>query len=460
MITTIQRLFVSFMLVGVGGVVANGEDHPIFSQVSTNDLSVATSDETPLRWSYSDCLDWAIAHNTDIRQTLLSILQADEDIAQAKDAWLPSVDFSTGQGFTNYPLAMSGRKSNTYNSSYGVNASWTVWEGNARKYRLESSKLVKRQQQLAGEDQIKELQVAILQAYLNILYSREAIEIAKSTLEVSTAQTERMRKLVEGGRQSKVDLAQIESQMAQDQYNLTQAESNLSSYKMNLKKLLNLGLENDINIVDVAFPDSEVTSELIPMASAYESALGWLPAFKSNQIEAEIYAKDVDIARTGNAPNISLQGGIGTGYATGGRDWGYQMGHGLNENIGLSLSVPIYDGNKTKRAVAKAKLAQFEADINREKLLNDLAQTIENLYIEANNAQARYRSGMVQLEAMEETSTLVNRQFELGLVNPLDLLTAHNNLLNARLEQLQNKYMAILASKTITFYASGEVEMP
>ena len=437
MITTIQRLFVSFMLVGVGGVVANGEDHPIFSQVSTNDLSGATSDETPLRWSYSDCLDWAIAHNTDIRQTLLSILQADEDIAQAKDAWLPSVDFSTGQGFTNYPLAMSGRKSNTYNSSYGVNASWTVWEGNARKYRLESSKLVKRQQQLAGEDQIKELQVAILQAYLNILYSREAIEIAKSTLEVSTAQTERMRKLVEGGRQS-----------------------NLSSYKMNLKKLLNLGLENDINIVDVAFPDSEVTSELIPMASAYESALGWLPAFKSNQIEAEIYAKDVDIARTGNAPNISLQGGIGTGYATGGRDWGYQMGHGLNENIGLSLSVPIYDGNKTKRAVAKAKLAQFEADINREKLLNDLAQTIENLYIDANNAQARYRSGMVQLEAMEETSTLVNRQFELGLVNPLDLLTAHNNLLNARLEQLQNKYMAILASKTITFYASGEVEMP
>ena len=166
------------------------------------------------------------------------------------------------------------------------------------------------------------------------------------------------------------------------------------------------------------------------------------------------------IAKATSAPNISLQGGIGTGYTTGGRDWGYQMGHGLNENIGVSLSIPVYDGNKTKRAVAKARLASMEAEISRDQILNDLAQTIESLYIDAANARAKYNSGIVQLEAMDETSRLVDRQFELGLVNPLELLTAHNNLLNARLEQLQNKYMAILSAKTIEFYATRQVSLP
>ncbi len=432
----------------------------MFEEVKVSDLALSVVANSPKEWSYEECLDRAIASNTDIRQTLLSILEADEDVASAKDAWLPSVDFSTNHGYTNYPVPASSTKGNIYNSHYGVNASWTVWEGNARKYRLESAKLLRKQQQLAGEDIVKELKLGILQAYLNILYSREAVNIAAKTLEVSKSQTERMRKLVESGRESKVDLAQIESQMAQDQYNLTRAQSDLATNKMNLKKLMVLGLDYDLNVVQVNFSDSEVTAPLPAMKETYLAAIGWLPGLKSNALSSEIYANDVKIAQAGSAPNISLNGGVGTGYTTGGRDWGYQMGHGVNENIGVTLSVPIYDGNKTKRAVAKARLAEMEADISRYQLLNDLSQTIESLYIDARNAQAKYKSGMVQLEAMEETSRLVDRQFELGLVNPLELLTAHNNLLNARLEQLQNKYMAILAAKTIGYYATQQVNLP
>ncbi|MDE5791591.1 MAG: TolC family protein [Muribaculaceae bacterium] len=455
----LQACLVSISMVGfVSEMIAS--EKKMFEEVVESDLIVGRDTLLPSAWSYDECLERAVATNTDIRQTLLSILQADEDVASAKDAWLPSVDFSTNHGYTNYPVPGKGAKGNIYNSNYGVNASWTVWEGNARKYRLESAKLVRQQQQLAGEEIVKDLQLGILQAYLNILYSEEAINIASKTLEVSTSQTERMRKLVESGRESKVDLAQIESQMAQDQYNLIRAESDLATNKMNLKKLLVLGLDYDLNVVHVDFPDSEVTAPLLPMGETYLTATRWLPGLKSNTLSAEIYANDVKIAQANSAPNIALQGGVGTGYTTGGRDWGYQMGHGLNENIGLSLSLPIYDGNKTKRAVAKARLASMEADISREQLLNDLSQTIESLYIDAQNAQAKYKSGIVQLEAMEETARLVDRQFELGLVNPLELLTAHNNLLNARLEQLQNKYMAILASKTIGFYATQKVSLP
>lgn len=412
------------------------------------------------KWSFDDCVNWAIKNNSDVRRNALDILMADENIGEAKDAWLPSVGFSTSHSFINYPVAEAGRKGNAYTSSYGIEASWTVWEGNIRKYRLESARLLQRQQELAGADIEKDIRLGVLQGYLNILYASEAVAIAEQTLEVSKAQTERAQKLMQAGRSSKVDYAQIESQYAQDKYNLVQASGNLETAKVNLKAILEITLEKDFDIQTSNFDDSEIMATLPDMESVYRIAESWLPGIKSNDISREIYANDIKIAQAGNMPQISLSGGIGSGYTSGGEKWSTQMSHGLNEKIGLNLSVPIYDGNSTRRAVAKARLAALEYEIDRDNLLNNLSQTIENLYTEARNAQAKYLAGIKQQEAASLTADLVNRQFELGLVNPLELLTAHNNLLNARLELLQSKYMAVLSKKTIDFYANATVSLP
>lgn len=291
------------------------------------------------------------------------------------------------------------------------------------------------------------------------MYANEAVAIARQTLETSTSQTERARRLMEAGRTSKVDYAQIESQMAKDQYSLVQAETNCASAKMGLKKLLSIGIDHNIEIEEVVFPDESVNESVPSMENTYSLAAAWLPGLKSNELSKEIYENDVKIAKAGNYPTISLQGGLGTGYTSGGPGWGSQIKNSFNENIGLQLSVPIYDGNATRRAVAKAKLASLEYDLNKEDLLDNLQHTIESLYIDSRNAKAKYTSGLKQLEATQLTATLVDRQFELGLVNPLELLTAHNNLLNARLELLQSKYMAILSNKTIKYYATQEVKL-
>lgn len=410
-------------------------------------------------WTFDDCVDWATTTNTEIRRTMLNIMSAQQDILSAKDAWLPTVAFNTSQNFTNYPSPNIGMKGNSYGSSYNIGASWTVWEGNIRKYRQDSAKILEQQQALAGDDVVKTLKLGILEAYLNIMYAAETVTIAQQTLEVSTAQAERAQKLMESGRSSKVDYAQIESQRAQDAYNVTQAKSNYESAKMALKKILELGIDYNLEVADISFNDSEVLAPLPDRLEVYNIASEWLPQIKSNELSKSIYANDVKIAKAGNLPNIALSGGLGTGYNSGVSGWASQMGHNFNENIGLTLNIPIFDGNATKRAVAKAQIAEQQYDITKKELLDNLSQTIESLYINATNAQAKYNAGLAQINAVKLTDDLVNRQFELGYVNPLDLLTAHNNLLNARLELLQSKYMAILAEKTIKYYATQEVEI-
>lgn len=454
------KISYSLLFITASLLPLNSNAQEASSTFSAEDVTASPAMSIPSSWTFDDCINWATANNTDVRRTILNILQADQDIYSAKDAWLPTVGFSTSQSFNNYPSPGDNRSGNVYGSSYDINANWTVWEGNVRKYRLESSKILRKQQQLAGDDVVKTIKLGILQAYLNIMYAAEAVTIAEQTLEVSTGQTDRAKRLMESGRTSKVDYAQIESQKAQDSYNLVQAKNNYESAKMSLKKILELGLEYNLDIADVSFPDSDVLVPLPAMGDTYNIAASWLPGIKSNELNKEIYANDVKIAKAGNLPSITLSGGVGTAYSSGGDSWTSQMGHNFGEKIGLNLSIPIYDGNATKRAVAKAKLAELEYDLTRKNLLDDLSQTIESLYIDANNARAKYTSGLTQLEATQLTDDLTNRQFELGLVNPIELLTAHNNLLNARLELLQSKYMAILANKTINYYATQEVAVP
>ena len=435
--------------------------HTIFNDINAEDVIQETDEAMPAEWSFNDCVNWAITNNIDIRQTMLSILQADESIGQAKDAYLPYVGFSTNQSFSNYPSPQASQTANSYNSSYNINANWTVWEGNARKYRVESAKLLKMQQILYGDDVVRNIQLGILQAYLNILYSAEAVDIARKSLEVSEAQAKRTKRLMETGKTSKVDYAQIESQRAQDEYNLVQAKSSYASSKIALKNLLNLELDYDIKIKDVTFSDSLVNSPLPSKTEVFDIAMNWLPQFKSNELNKSIYEYNIKIAKSTYYPSISLTGGLGTGYNSGNNwGWGNQMKNFFNENVGLSLSVPIYDGNATRRAINIAKLNALEYDLTKSQLKNELSQTIENLYIELDNSRAKYETGLTQLEATSLSSELVDRQFELGLVNPLELLTAHNNLLNARLELLQSKYMAILSSKTIEYYATTKVSIP
>lgn len=227
-----------------------------------------------------------------------------------------------------------------------------------------------------------------------------------------------------------------------------------------MKQILQLGLDYNFTIADVDFDDTEVLCTLPAMSDTYSSAMAWLPEIRSNELNKEIYANDVKIAKAGRLPQIAVSGSIGTGYTSGlGTGWGTSMKRNFGENIGLSVSVPIFDGNSTKRAVAKAKLSELQHDLTRKDLMDNLSQTVETLYIDADNARAKYQAGLTRLNSAQLTADLTVRQFELGKVNTLELLTAHNNLLNARLEVLMNKYMAILANKTIHYYATREITM-
>lgn len=81
-----------------------------------------------------------------------------------------------------------------------------------------------------------------------------------------------------------------------------------------------------------------------------------------------------------------------------------------------------------------------------------LYKTIEGLWLDANSAQQRYAAALEKLKSSQTSYDLVQEQFNLGMKNTVELLTEKNNLLSAKQETLQSKYMALLNMQLLRFY--------
>ena len=235
-------------------------------------MQAAESDNSAAAWTFSQCLDYAYSNNISLQRLVLDNQSDDATLEQSKAQWQPTLGFSTTQGYINYASPSENQTANVYSGSYGLNASWTVFNGNIRRNQIKYDEMQQRISALGIDEQRYTLQTEILSKYLNILYAKEAITIARKNVEVSKYQMERAEALMNSGKLSRVDYSQIESQWHTDRYSLTAAETNLASAKMALKSLLELNITTDFDVAGIDFNDAEIAAELPRKTTVFETA--------------------------------------------------------------------------------------------------------------------------------------------------------------------------------------------
>ena len=130
----------------------------------------------------------------------------------------------------------------------------------------------------------------------------------------------------------------------------------------------------------------------------------------------------------------------------------------------MTLNIPIFNKRSTKTAVNLAKLNIENAQLNYENVQKELLKSVETVYQDAVSAQNRFlinrfRSARENLTATELSFELTQEQFFLKAKNTVELMTEKNNLLAARLELIQAKYMAILNQQLLNFYQGIEISI-
>ena len=412
------------------------------------------------KWTLDECINYAMENNLTLKLSKLKQRSAQEDVMQSKAALFPTLSANTNQGVGYSPFDNTAADKAYYNGSYGVNAQWTVWNGGQNTNTIKQNKLTEEQAGLSTDVTANSLQEQITKLYVQILYMSEAIEVNRQSLETSKKNEERGQQMVEVGKMSKADLAQLSAQRASSEYSIVESETQLAKYKLQLKQALDLDAGT---VFDVAIPstsDQQALAEIPSLVSVFDAAMAQRPEIKNALLGIESSNLQMKIAKAGALPTVTVNGGLGTSTnSMSSLAWGTQMKNNFDLTASVAINVPIFDARRTKTSVNKARIAQEQAHINYDNEEHELYCTVEELWLDAINNQQKFRSALATVESEQESYNLLSEQFNLGLKNIVELLTGKDKLLTAQQNKLQSKYTTILSQQLLKFYQNGTIKI-
>lgn len=420
---------------------------------------------TAKKWTLQECIDYAAQNNITLKKSQIQKLSALEDVENAKADLLPSLNASTSQNIVYRPFIASGQSTVAngyvqssidkvyYSGSYGINANWTVWNGHRTHNTIKLNELTAQQAELDSAVSARTIEERIVQLYVQILYSNEAIAVSKQSLEASKVNEQRGKTMVEVGKMSKADLAQLTAQRAQDEYNLVAAESNVRNYIFQLKQQLELTEAADFDVAIPQFTDAQAMEQIPALTTVYAQALEHRPEIKNALLAIESSDVSIDIARAGKSPTVGISGGVSTNTTSmSDKGWGRELKTNLDFAVGATLSIPILDNRQTKTAVNKAKLQKENSLLDLKDKQKNLYNTVETYWIDATTNQSKYKAAKLATQSQEASYELLSEQFRLGLKNIVELMTGKTNLVQAQQNELESKYMTIYNIYMLKFY--------
>ncbi|MDY3295161.1 MAG: TolC family protein [Bacteroidaceae bacterium] len=423
------------------------------------------------QWTLQECLDYAMANNITLQQNRISSQQRNAEVEAGKAALWPSLSFSTNHNVSYRPFSestinltngsMSTTSSETnYTGNYGINANWTVWNGGRNRYNIQASEMNKQLADLQTEETANSIQEQIAQLYIQILYVTEAVKVDSEMVKLSTLQRDRGLEMLKVGSMAKVDVAQLEAQVTQDKYSLVNMQSQLANYKLQLKQLLEILGPTEFEIAIPALTDQQVLTLIPDRQAVYQQALETRPEIQSSKLNIDAAKLEIKNAKAAALPTLSMSANMASNHASGiNTHFDRQMKKNWSNSLSLSLSVPIFDQKQTKTNVTKAKLATRNSELQLQDTEKKLYSNIENFWLQATTSQQQFIAAKSNVENMTQSYELVSEQFRLGLKNIVELTTGKNNLLSAKQQMLQSKYMALFNMAMLRFYSGEKIKL-
>jgi outer membrane protein len=459
-------------------------------------------DSMPKKWSLQECVDYAIKNNITVKQNELNIDLAELNKKDAIGNFLPTLNLNGNHGWnsglTTDVTTGVLRNQTTQTTFAGINSGITIFDGlqNINQLRRAELEILSNRYQV---DKIKDdISLNVINAYLQVLFSKEAVKVAEPQLEVSREQLNRSSKLVEAGTIPSGDLFDIQATVANDEQNLVVTQNNVKLALISLAQLLQL---NEYDNFDIA--DEEIASLPIVNLGSYTVDEIYAKAVENrNEIKVakaniDIAEKDIDLAKGNRYPTLSgfynwnsrysnldrIVGSeidpenptivIGQVEGTGqnvvtqnfspitGNPPGFfdQFDRNKGSSIGLSLQIPILNGFRVSNNIKRAKInyEQTQAQLTQEEL--NLDRTINTVYADAQGALKVYEAAQKSVTAQEESFRYATERYNVGIVNSFEYSQIKNRLIQAQSDYLRAKYEYIFRVKLLEFYYGVPVSL-
>ena len=447
------------------------------------------------QWSLQECVDYAVQHNLSVKQQYIATQSQQNSVNQSRYSFFPTLNAS-GNGSFNWgrsvdPFSYTFTNSEIKSVNPSLSSSVTLFNGFQLENTLKQSKL----NYLAGQNDLKKIQndisLSVVSAYLQFLYTKEQYKLTQARVNESMRQRDRVKAMTDAGSMTQGNLLDAESQLANEELNNITAENQNAIARLSLVQLLELDSTENFDIVNpaVEIPSSSVLNSTA--AQIFQLAIAHLPEVKSADFKQKSALASLQLARGSYMPRLTMFGSLSTGYSSTTRNMegspknlgfyptGYltasgedvlapvfqstyvktpfqtQFDNNITKALGVSLSIPIFNGMSSRYRVSNAKLNLMSAETSLQQTKNTVFKSVQQAVADANAAQKKYQALTKSVEALNEAYSYAEKRYNAGLTSSLEFLTATNNLTRGKVELLQAKYDLIFKIKVLDFYAGN-----
>ena len=416
-------------------------------------------------WTLDECIDYAIEHNLDLKKTQLARQQAEYQYKMSQNAWLPTLSANAGEyfGFGQSPSYTGVYVSdNSSSASFGASLSLPLFQGlnlyNTAKADALNLQASEKDQQAAQLN----LKLNVMAFYMQVLYGKEQVEIARRQTELSTEQLQKTQQLFESGRIAESDVYESRAQLATDQANLTQMKTDLALSLLTLTQVLEI---EDFEGFEVSSPEDFYEGQKLELDTPQTTitlALQNQPSIEAARLRLQKSHYDLKVAKSAWYPSLDFYAGYSNGlYHYFGESYpntplDEQLKRNSRAQLGFSLNIPIFNGMKTKYRVKMTELSIDDQQLELENTEKTLRKEIRQAYGNARAAQQKMAAMENSLEASRVAYDYAKAGFEMGKKTLLELNESKIRFHKAESDLLQARYEYLYRCKIIELYKNAE----
>lgn len=427
----------------------------------------------PRAWSLEECIQYAIEHNIDLKQKEQQQEARKVELNTSKLSWLPAVNASVGQ---NFQFGRGTTKSglivdqNVANSSLNINLDMPIFDG----LKIPNDMAARKLDLLASVENLnkakEDLSINVASYYLQVLYNKELLKIARLQVDLSAEQVTKTEALVKAGKVPLSQLYDIKAQLAKDEVSLTEAQNNVNLALLDLAQ--SLELERSGQSFDVVDPETgDVVeanmSSILPPDHIYDHAVTFKPQIKEQQFLLESQQKMLRVAQAGYYPKLSFGASYSNGYyhtssdgeVTDNLSFGDQLKQNGQKAVGFSLSIPLFNRMQVRNSVRSARINIRNQQLMMENTKKTLYKEIQQAYYNATASQEKYTASDKSVAASQVAFSYAEERYNAGKSTVFEFNEAKTKYAQSLAEQAQAKYDFIFRAKILDFYNGTPIRL-
>lgn len=445
--------------------VIMGKNSFIVLIIFISSFSSAFSQE---EWTLRECLSYAEENNIALKRIEVSTERNKANLLTRKLELLPDLRLQSN-GYMNFGRSVDPETNTiTFNQNvanyYYLNSGITIFNGFAKLNRINAARFMHLSSQQSEQKERNLLALDIANAYFSALMAKGTVLSASEQVEVSRSQLHKTQVMVETGAESKTTLLEIQSQLSNDKLLLSQAKTNAGIALEQLRLLLQL--DPGVSF-DIAGMDGEIivrNDESVDTDSVYSNSKEILPRIKTLELQKDAKQRELRAAKGMSLPEVRLFAGWRTGYYDAmieGEDptpFIDQLQNNTNQNVGVSLNIPLFNNWYHRNNIKQAKLDLKDAKLQLQHEKNALYNEVSSACFELISVREEYISAYDNLEYNKLSFEAVSKKFETGLASATEFAEAKKALFAAEIDLLSAQLQYRLKEMTVNFYMTGRWE--